>query len=85
LLVISTPKMTEKNESNEHLEDRNGSEEKQVRTYPNPEIEGKDGLRTVDAGLSPDQVQSEFSELEGQRIMRKIDYHLIPLLSFLYL
>jgi hypothetical protein len=77
--------MAEKNESNEQLEDRNGGEEKQVGIQPNPEIEGKDGLRTVDAGLSPDQVISEFSEQEGARIMRKIDYRLIPLLSFLYL
>jgi hypothetical protein len=75
----------EKNDSNEQLEDRNGSEEKQTGITPAAEVEGKEGLRTVDAGYSADQVVTEFSELEQRRIMRKVDFRLVPLLSVLYL
>jgi hypothetical protein len=45
----------------------------------------KHGLRTVDQGLSADQVVVEYDQGETRRIMRKIDYRLIPLLSVLYL
>jgi hypothetical protein len=78
--------MAEKADSNEHLEDRKGSnEEKQTGVQPVPEFEGKTGLRTVDEGFSPDQVVAEVDEAEGRRILRKVDFRLIPLLSFLYL
>jgi hypothetical protein len=78
--------MAEKKDSNEHLEDRKGSdEEKQTGVQPAPEFEGKIGLRTLDEGFSPDQVVAEVDEAEGRRILRKVDYRLIPLLSFLYL
>lgn len=45
----------------------------------------KAGLRTVDQGLSADQVIVEYDQAETRRIMRKIDWRLIPLLSLLYL
>lgn len=51
---------------------------------PSP-LDEKEGLRTVDAGLSVDQVVVEYDEAETRRIMRKIDYRLIPLLAVLYL
>jgi hypothetical protein len=75
----------EKNDSNEQLEDRNGSEERQTGITPAAEVEGKEGLRTVDAGYSADQVVTEFSELEQRRIIKKVDFRLVPLLSILYL
>jgi len=78
--------MAEKADSNEHLENRNGDdEEKQTGIQPAPEFEGKVGLRTVDEGFSPDEVVAEIDEAEGRRILRKVDFRLIPLLSFLYL
>jgi hypothetical protein len=78
--------MAEKADSNEHFEDRKGSdEEKQTGVQPTTEFEGKVGLRTVDEGFSPDQVVAEVDEAEGRRILRKVDFRLIPLLSFLYL
>jgi MFS transporter, ACS family, DAL5 transporter family protein len=78
--------MADKTEVSEQLEDRNGSdEEKQTGIAPVPELEGKEGLRTVDEGYSPDQVVTQFSELEERRIMNKVDWHLVPLLSVLYL
>lgn len=50
------------------------------------DADGKDGaLRTVDAGYSAEQVVSAFSQKDSRRIMRKIDYRLIPLLGLLYL
>ncbi|KIW54648.1 hypothetical protein PV05_06996 [Exophiala xenobiotica] len=67
-----------------------GSEEKAIglSSEPSPTVEPtKDGLRTVDAGLPPDQVvtEDEVSQAEARRIMKKIDYRIIPLLSVLYL
>lgn len=58
-------------------EHRTGSE--------SPTLDEKEGLRTVDVGLSSDQVVTQYDEKETRRIMRKIDYRLIPLLSVLYL
>jgi hypothetical protein len=78
--------MAEKTDSNEHVEDRKGSdEEKKTGVQPAPGFEGKIGLRTMDEGFSPDQVVAEVDEAEGRRILRKVDFRLIPLLSFLYL
>jgi hypothetical protein len=78
--------MAQKSESIKYLEDRDGSdEEKQTGINPAPQSEGKVGLRTVDEGFSPDQVVAEIDEAKGRRILRKVDYRLIPLLSFLYL
>ena len=45
----------------------------------------KEGLRTVDAGLDAAQVYAEADPAETRRILRKIDYRLIPLLTLLYL
>lgn len=45
------------------------------------------GLRTVDAGLSADEVirNENFDRRERHRILRKVDYRLVPLLGFIYL
>lgn len=43
------------------------------------------GLRTVDAGLEADQVVLALDKEREARILRKVDWHLVPLLSFLYL
>jgi hypothetical protein len=48
-------------------------------------IDGNDGLRTVDAGFSPDQVEAHYDQKEVRRILRKVDFRLIPLLGVLYL
>ncbi len=78
--------MTPKSDNIQHSEDHDGSdEEKQAGIQSDLQLEGKDVLRTVDAGFSPDQVVAEVSEAEGRRVLRKVDYRLIPLLSFLYL
>ncbi|OAP60835.1 hypothetical protein AYL99_05837 [Fonsecaea erecta] len=49
------------------------------------EIEGVNGLKTVEAGFSPDQVLVEVDHKERTRILRKVDYRLIPILAILYL
>jgi len=65
--------MAEKTDSNEQLEERNVSEEeKQTGVKPAPEVDA-------------DQVLGQYSELEEARIMRKVDFRLVPLLSILYL
>lgn len=45
------------------------------------------GLRTVEAGLEADQVikDADFDAKERRRILRKIDYRLVPLLGVIYL
>jgi hypothetical protein len=50
-----------------------------------PHLDEKTGLRTVDAGLSAHEVLAEVDPEEERRILRKIDYRLIPLLAVLYL
>ena len=61
-----------------------GSDEKDPA---HEEIEGGNGLRTVDVGFRADQVLQnlDFDEKEKTRILRKIDYRLIPILGVLYL
>ncbi|EXJ58571.1 hypothetical protein A1O7_05998 [Cladophialophora yegresii CBS 114405] len=49
------------------------------------EIEAVNGLKTVEVGFSADQVLVELDEKEKTRILRKIDYRLVPLLGVLYL
>ncbi|KAL6248610.1 hypothetical protein RBB50_004865 [Rhinocladiella similis] len=49
------------------------------------EIEAVDGLKTVEIGFSADQVIAELDPKEQKRILRKVDYRLIPLLALLYL
>ncbi|KAH8807883.1 major facilitator superfamily domain-containing protein [Xylogone sp. PMI_703] len=79
--------MADKNDNKEHLEF--GNEEKNTETRSSPELgpKSENGLRTLDAGLSPDEVitDDQISEQEGKRILRKVDFRLIPLLSVLYL
>lgn len=60
-------------------------DEKDVGLRASPDIEEKEDLRTVDAGVSADQAQLRFDKMEARRILRKIDYRLIPLLTILYL
>lgn len=45
------------------------------------------GLRTVEVGLDADAVKDtvELDAAEQKRILRKVDWRLIPLLTFLYL
>lgn len=45
------------------------------------------GLRTVEVGLDVDDVKDtlELDAAEQKRILRKVDWNLIPLLTFLYL
>ena len=50
-----------------------------------PHLDEKEGLRTVDAGLSANEVLAEVDPKEESRILRKIDFRLIPLLAVLYL
>jgi hypothetical protein len=69
-------KMAEKNDSNEQLEERNGSnEEKQTGVKPIGDA----------AELEANQVLTEFTEEEARTIIRKVDFRLVPLLSILYL
>ena|ERR1700753_1430440 len=42
-------------------------------------------LVTVEKGYSSGEVLVELPQEEGRRILRKVDYRLIPLLGFLYL
>jgi hypothetical protein len=46
---------------------------------------GKDGLRTVEAGLAADELIVDLDGKEESRILRKVDMRLVPLLSVLYL
>jgi hypothetical protein len=49
------------------------------------EVADANGLRTVEVGLSPDQVIAELEHKEQVRILKKVDYRLVPLLAVLYL
>lgn len=52
------------------------------------ELEEKGQLVTLDAGLSEGAIVAELSalsEAEQKKIIRKIDWRVIPLLTFLYL
>jgi hypothetical protein len=77
--------MAQKIEGKQHFE--YGSDDKQTDAQLTPDIEGKDSkeLKTVDAGLSADDVVLQFDKKEARRILRKIDYRLVPLLGVLYL
>ena len=63
---------------------RYGDEDKHVDGYSQPDIEGK-GSETAGTGLSSDEGVVQFDKHETRRILRKIDYRLIPLLGVLYL
>lgn len=72
-------------EKYEQSEVETGTDEKQIGLRSSLDVEVKEGLRTVDAGLSADQVLAQMEEKESGRILRKIDMRLVPLLSLLYL
>lgn len=43
-------------------------------------------LKILDkGGLNKDEVLTELPEAEAKRVLRKVDYRLVPLLTFLYL
>lgn len=51
------------------------------------EADALGGLRTVEVGLAVEEIKDtvELDAAEQKRILRKVDYRLIPLLTFLYL
>ncbi|KAJ9607705.1 hypothetical protein H2200_007783 [Cladophialophora chaetospira] len=63
--------------------DADSGSDKKIDTLA--EVEAVGGLKTVEVGYAPDQVLVELDEKEKSRILRKIDYRLVPLLGILYL
>lgn len=73
------------------------TEEKRAETVPSPdtndsgELPVKESsndfnhLRTIDAGITENDALTELPEKEQRRILSKVDYRLVPLLTFLYL
>jgi hypothetical protein len=59
------------------------SSDQKVATHE--EIEGVNGLKTVEVGFAADEVLVDLDEKEKTRILRKIDYRLVPILGVLYL
>jgi len=51
------------------------------------DAEALSGLRTVEVGLAVEQIKDtiEIDAAAEKRILRKVDLHLIPLLTLLYL
>lgn len=43
------------------------------------------GLRTVENGYAVEEVVVEYDSHETRRILRKVDYRLVPFLAFIYL
>jgi hypothetical protein len=72
--------MVEKHMDKERLEYH--VEEQRTETQ-SPSSEEKD--MSVDGTLSAEDTVAQFDKHETRRIMRKIDYRLIPLLAVLYL
>ncbi|EXJ68458.1 uncharacterized protein A1O5_08250 [Cladophialophora psammophila CBS 110553] len=62
-----------------------GGDEKEIGIRTTGDADASDVLRTVDAGYAADQVEPHYDQKEVQRILRKVDYRLIPLLGVLYL
>ena len=56
-----------------------------VRRSSPDSSEGKDGKDAADVGLDAEEVEHQYTQEETRRILRKIDYRLIPLLGVLYL
>lgn len=61
-----------------------GTDDKQTEVLSTPEIESK-GLSPAGGGLPSDEVVLQYDKHEARRILRKIDYRLVPLLGLLYL
>jgi len=70
-----------------HLEDVNHHTHNRKWSIQAADAEALDGLRTVEVGLTNEQVKDtvELDAAEQKRILRKVDMRLIPLLTFLYL
>lgn len=70
-----------------HLEHANEHSRPRKWSVQDTEAGALGGLRTVEVGLDVDQIKDtiELSEAEQKKILRKVDWHLIPLLTFLYL
>ncbi|KAH0828242.1 hypothetical protein FOPE_00303 [Fonsecaea pedrosoi] len=62
-----------------------GADEKEIGIHTPDNTNGTDALRTVDDGYDAEQIEPHYDQKEVQRILRKIDYRLIPLLGVLYL
>lgn len=77
--------MAQKIEGKQHFE--YGNDDNQTGAQLTPDIEGKDSkeLKVVDAGMSSDDVVLQYDKQEARRILRKIDFRLVPLLGVLYL
>lgn len=69
-----------------HLEHATGGATRKW-SIQDADAEALDGLRTVEIGLAAEQVKDtiELDAAEQKRILRKVDWRLIPLLTFLYL
>lgn len=77
--------MAQKIEGKQQLE--YGADDKHTEAQLTPDVESKNSkeLKSGDAGLSGDDVVLQYDKHEARRILRKIDYRLIPLLGLLYL
>ena len=65
-----------------------GASENEAPDQLSPQkVERRGSLRTVEVGLSADEVikDTNVDHKERTRILRKVDYRLIPLLGFIYL
>lgn len=79
--------MAQKIEGKQHFE--YGTDDKQTEAQLTPDVESKESKdpKNVDVGLSGDgdDIVLQYDKHEARRILRKIDYRLIPLLGVLYL
>lgn len=80
-----TVKMAQKIDGKEHFEYGNDEKQTEAQLTPDVESKGSKELKTGDNGLSSDEVVIEHDKKETRRILRKIDYRLVPLLGILYL
>jgi len=73
--------------SEKHLEAADYHSHHRKWSIQDAEAEALGGLRTVELGLDAEQVRDtvDLDAAEEKRILRKVDYRLIPLLTFLYL
>jgi len=76
--------MAAKTDGKEHAE--YGSDEKQTEAQLSPDVESKGSkeLKIGDNGVPP-EIVIDYDKTETRRILRKIDYRLVPLLGVLYL
>ncbi|EXJ83950.1 hypothetical protein A1O3_04617 [Capronia epimyces CBS 606.96] len=74
--------MAEKDHTGIHIE--NGAEKRAI-TPCHADLDEKHDYHTAEAGLSEDQLLASVDPHEERKIIRKIDYRLLPLLAVLYL